>query len=69
MCPHCEDFARTILMLGQLALYADNTDADQDFIEIVGPSLAASLPEPPPGMFPADYDPTEGPEYPGEEGF
>ncbi|MFD0007569.1 hypothetical protein ACFVJ4_34875 [Streptomyces sp. NPDC127178] len=69
MCPHCEDFARTILMLGQLALYADNTGADQDFIEIVGPCLAASLPEPPPGTFPTDYDPAEGPENPGEEGF
>jgi hypothetical protein len=40
--------------------------ADDDFIEAVGPSLAASLPEPPPGTFPPGYDPTDGPEYPGE---
>jgi len=67
MCPHCEDFARTVAMLGQLALYAHTDGADQDFIEAVGPSLAASLPEPPPGTFPPGYDPNEGPEYPGEE--
>ena len=45
MCPHCEDFARTVAMLGQLALYAHTDGADQDFIEAVGPSLAASLPD------------------------
>ncbi len=67
MCPHCEDFARTVAMLGQLALYAHADGADQGFIEAVGPSLAASLPEPPPGTFPPGYDPNEGPEYPGEE--
>ncbi|MFF1690279.1 MULTISPECIES: hypothetical protein [unclassified Streptomyces] len=60
MCPDCDDFARTVLMLGQLALYADTSGADDSFIEAVGPSLAASLPEPPPG-----YDPTDGPDYPG----
>ncbi|MER5358815.1 hypothetical protein [Streptomyces sp. NPDC002785] len=65
MCPDCEDFARTVLMLGQLALYADVLGADQGFIEAVGPSLAASLPEPPPGAFPPGYDPTDGPDYPG----
>lgn len=47
MCPDCEDFARTVLLLGQLALYADMNGADLDFIEAVSPSLAASLPEPP----------------------
>ncbi|MET8807212.1 hypothetical protein [Streptomyces sp. NPDC004546] len=47
MCPDCEDFARTVLLLGQLALYADTTGADLDFVEAVSPSLAASLPEPP----------------------
>jgi hypothetical protein len=52
-------------MLGQLALYADMFGADDDFIETVGPSLAASLPEPPPGTFPPGYDPTDGPDYPG----
>ncbi|MFD7603271.1 hypothetical protein ACFWAN_22615 [Streptomyces mirabilis] len=66
MCPDCEDFARTVLLLGQLALYADTLGADQSFIETVGTSLAASLPEPPPGTFQPGYDPTDGPDYPGE---
>ncbi|MFF3844539.1 hypothetical protein [Streptomyces sp. NPDC002328] len=47
MCPDCEDFARTVLLLGQLALYADTTGADLDFVDVVSPALAASLPEPP----------------------
>ncbi|MCN9243143.1 hypothetical protein NGF19_20475 [Streptomyces sp. RY43-2] len=66
MCPDCEDFARTVLLLGQLALYADMDGADLDFVEAVSPSLAVSLPEPPPGTFPSDYDPDGGPNYPGE---
>ncbi|MCH0562963.1 hypothetical protein [Streptomyces sp. MUM 2J] len=66
MCPQCEDFARTVLLLGQLALYADTAQADQDFIESVGPSLAVSLPEPPPGVLPPGYDPDGGPDYPSE---
>ncbi|MFI6489877.1 hypothetical protein [Streptomyces sp. NPDC050564] len=66
MCDHCEDFHRTVLMLGSLAVYADQTGADQAFIDAVGPCLAASLPEPPPGIFPPGYDLNEGPEYPGE---
>jgi hypothetical protein len=66
MCPDCEDFTRTVVMLGQLALYADTLDADESFIEAVGPSLAASLPEPPPGTFPPGYDLNDGPDYPGE---
>ncbi|MET9408132.1 hypothetical protein ABZX90_20570 [Streptomyces sp. NPDC002935] len=65
MCEHIEDFHRTVLMLGALAVYAEQTGADTAFIEAVGPSLAASLPEPPPGMFPPGYDPTAGPDYPG----
>ncbi|WP_405646621.1 hypothetical protein [Streptomyces sp. NBC_00019] len=64
MCPNCEDFARTVLLLGQLALYADVFGADEDFIEALGPSLAASLPDPPPGVFPPRYDPDDGPDYP-----
>ncbi|MFJ8022057.1 hypothetical protein [Streptomyces sp. NPDC096311] len=65
MCEHCEDFHRTVLLLGSLALYADQSGADDTFIGLVGPSLAASLPEPPPGLFPPGYDPNAGPEYPG----
>ncbi|MEU6509258.1 hypothetical protein [Streptomyces sp. NPDC046942] len=65
MCPDCEDFARTVLLLGQLALYADTSNADEGFIAAVAPSLAASLPEPPPGTFPPGYDLNGGPEYPG----
>ncbi|MFI9151844.1 hypothetical protein [Streptomyces sp. NPDC053367] len=49
MCPDCEDFARTVLLLGQLALYADTNGADLDFVEAVSPSLAVSLPQPPNG--------------------
>lgn len=64
MCEHIEDFQRTVLMLGALALYADQTGADIAFVEAVGPSLAASLPEPPPGMFPPGYDPTMRPRLP-----
>ncbi|MGW6584813.1 hypothetical protein [Streptomyces globisporus] len=52
MCEHIEDFHRTVLMLGALALYAEIPGADDDFIDTIGPSLAVSLPEPPPGMFP-----------------
>ncbi|MFF9406372.1 hypothetical protein ACF1B0_12735 [Streptomyces anandii] len=65
MCPNCEDFARTVLLLGQLALYADTAGADLAFVEALSPSLAASLPEPPPGTFPPGYDPGDGPAYPG----
>ncbi|MEU5803604.1 hypothetical protein ABZ773_24395 [Streptomyces sp. NPDC047804] len=60
MCPDCEDFARTVLLLGQLALYADMDGADLDFVDVVSPFLAVSLPEPPPGTFPDDSDPAEG---------
>ncbi|MFC8245819.1 hypothetical protein [Streptomyces chartreusis] len=66
MCPNCEDFARTVLLLGQLALYADMTGADLDFVEAVSPCLAVSLPEPPPGMFPDGYDTDGGPASAGD---
>ena len=66
MCPLCEDFARTVVMLSQLALYAEMFGADEDFADVVGGALAVSLPEPPPGPFPPGYDPTDGPEYPGD---
>ncbi|MFF7256715.1 hypothetical protein [Streptomyces microflavus] len=55
MCPDCEDFARTVLLLGQLALYSDMAGADLDFVDVVSPSLAVSLP----GTFPDDSDPAE----------
>ncbi|MFR0356919.1 hypothetical protein [Streptomyces sediminimaris] len=60
MCPDCEDFACTVVMLGQLALYAYTFGADQKFADVVGGALAASLPELP------GSNPIEGPEYPGE---
>jgi hypothetical protein len=66
MCAHCEDFLRTVSLLGALGLYAEAHGADQDFIDIVGPSLAVSLPEPPPGLITPGYGPNEGPEYPGQ---
>ncbi|GGN66857.1 hypothetical protein GCM10011579_038720 [Streptomyces albiflavescens] len=65
MCASSEDFNRTVLMLGDLALYLDQPDVDQAFVGVIGPSLAASLPEPPPGLLPPGYDLNEGPEYPG----
>jgi hypothetical protein len=61
-----EDFHRTVSLLTDLALYANTLGADQCFLAVVGPSLAASIPEPPPGIFPPGYDPTDGPEYPGQ---
>ncbi|MCW8376893.1 hypothetical protein [Streptomyces justiciae] len=67
MCPNSEDFARTVGMLADLGLYSQTIGADQHFVAAVGPSLAASLPEPPPGLFPPGYDPTDGPQYPGQE--
>ncbi|WP_439811672.1 hypothetical protein [Streptomyces sp. P9-2] len=66
MCPDCEDFLRTVSLLGQLALYADTSGADEEFVVSVAPSLVVSLPEPPPGVFPPGYDPDDGPDYPGE---
>ncbi|GAA3528075.1 hypothetical protein [Streptomyces osmaniensis] len=66
MCPNCEDFARTVLLLGQLALYADMAGADLDFVDAVSLSLAVSLPEPPPGVFLDGYDPDGGPASPGD---
>ncbi|MFD7164906.1 hypothetical protein [Streptomyces violascens] len=66
MCDYCEDYARTVALLGDLALYGHLSGADWVFIEIVGTSLAASLPEPPSGLLPPGYDPSDGPEYPGQ---
>ncbi|MGW5197189.1 hypothetical protein [Streptomyces spiralis] len=65
MCEHCEDFHRTVILLGSLALYADTLGADTAFVDAIGPSLVVSLPEPPPGLFPPGYDPNSGPQYPG----
>ncbi|MDQ0600574.1 hypothetical protein QF037_004919 [Streptomyces canus] len=66
MCPHCEDFARTVEMLAALALYSHVDGADIAFIDAMGPSLVASLPAPPPGTFPPGYNPDDGPQYPGQ---
>ncbi|MER6628513.1 hypothetical protein ABT301_09760 [Streptomyces sp. NPDC000987] len=66
MCPDCEDFVRTVFLLGQLALYADTSGADEAFVNAVTPSLAVSLPEPPPGAFPSDDDPDDGRDCRGE---
>ncbi|RFU82769.1 hypothetical protein DY218_31440 [Streptomyces triticagri] len=48
MCEDCADFNRTVALLADLALYSDTACADGLFIDVVGPCLAASLPEPPP---------------------
>ncbi|MFF9128083.1 hypothetical protein ACF09J_33320 [Streptomyces sp. NPDC014889] len=68
MSARSEDFTRTVALLGDLALYAHTIGADLGFVDAVGPCLAVSLPEPPPGFFPPGYDPTDGPQYPGQEG-
>nr|WP_231627103.1 hypothetical protein [Streptomyces apocyni] len=44
MCWRCEDLNRTVLMLGDLCLYAEHPAADQHFTDIVGAGLALSLP-------------------------
>ncbi|MER6028435.1 hypothetical protein [Streptomyces sp. NPDC001851] len=66
MCEPCDDFHRTLSLLLALTVYAHIPGADPEFIDAVGPALAASLPEPPPGLLPPGFDPNEGPEYPGE---
>ncbi|MFF1406489.1 hypothetical protein [Streptomyces sp. NPDC058294] len=66
MCSDCEDFTRTVFLLGQLDLYAETSGADEEFVEAVAPSLAVSLPEPPPGLFPPGYASDNGPDHPGE---
>lgn len=65
MCPG-EDFDRTVGMLGDLALYAHFPGADREFVDVIGPCLAASLPEPPPGFLPPGPGPSTGPQYPGQ---
>ncbi|MFF4032196.1 hypothetical protein ACFYZ2_21050 [Streptomyces sviceus] len=62
MCARCDDFARTVQMLGFLVLYAEQPGSDLVFADMVGGALAASLPD----VFPPGYDPADGPEYPGE---
>ncbi|MFF3323097.1 hypothetical protein [Streptomyces sp. NPDC002889] len=59
-----EDFDLTVSLLCGLALYAHTPGADTEFVTAIGPALAASLP---PGILPPGYDPTDGPDYPGQE--
>ncbi|MFC8097116.1 hypothetical protein [Streptomyces sp. NPDC057363] len=54
MCRDCKDLARTVLLLGDLAMYAETPGADATFVEVTGSALAASLPEPPPGLLPGE---------------
>ncbi|MFJ4896970.1 hypothetical protein [Streptomyces sp. NPDC088727] len=61
MCPDCEDFVRTVRLLGQTALYAETPGADLDFAETVSQSLAASLLVAPIDWLPEGYDPDSGP--------
>ncbi|WP_306320521.1 MULTISPECIES: hypothetical protein [unclassified Streptomyces] len=62
MCDHCDDFNRTVLMIGDLVLYAEYPGADRDFADVVGGGLALSLP--------VDGVPPDsgGTERPGSEG-
>ncbi|MFG2523152.1 hypothetical protein [Streptomyces sp. NPDC048527] len=61
-----EDFERTVQLLGALALYAHLPDADEEFVAVMAPAVAASLPRDVLPPLPPDYDPADGPEYPGE---
>ncbi|WP_432179329.1 hypothetical protein [Streptomyces sp. NBC_00063] len=63
MCEHSDDLNRTLLLLGELLRYAHGPGADPAFLKVVGTSLAASMPA---GWFPPGFDPTDGPQYPGE---
>ncbi|MEV5383873.1 hypothetical protein [Streptomyces sp. NPDC052721] len=47
-------------------MYADTYGADETFVNAVTPCLAVSLPDLSPGVFPPDYNPNDGPDYPGE---
>ena len=62
MCPREEDFQRTVALLRCLIQYRQLPGADREFLAVVGPSLAVSVPD----FLPSGYDPTEGPEYPGQ---
>lgn len=61
-----ENFERTVQLLGALAQYADLPDADEKFVAVTGAAIAASLPRRVLPPLPSDYDPTDGPDYPGE---
>jgi hypothetical protein len=65
VCERCDDFSRTVLLLVDLLRYARRPGADKNFASQASIALAASLPKP--FSFPPGYDPTGGPEYPGEE--
>ncbi|WP_371750122.1 hypothetical protein OG302_14595 [Streptomyces sp. NBC_01283] len=65
MCERCDDFSRTVLLFVDLLRYAKRPGADKNFASEVSTALAASLPEP--FSFPPGYDPTAGPQHPGEE--
>ncbi|MFB7456408.1 MULTISPECIES: hypothetical protein [unclassified Streptomyces] len=60
MCEPVDDFHRTVSLLVALAVYTHVPGADPEFIDAVGPALSASLPEPPPGVFPPGFDPRGG---------
>ncbi|QEU93990.1 hypothetical protein [Streptomyces kanamyceticus] len=64
MCDHCDDLDRTVAMLGDLVVYANWPGADEQFVAVIGPSLAASLPtDLPPGSGPIDGPPNSGGEW------
>ncbi|WP_425833609.1 hypothetical protein [Streptomyces fractus] len=54
MCESCQDLNRTVLLLGDLCLYAERPDVDQEFADLVGGALAVSLP---PDVVPPLYEP------------
>ncbi|MGW7065982.1 hypothetical protein ACWGII_06230 [Streptomyces sp. NPDC054855] len=62
MCDYCDDFNRTVVMLGDLCLYTERPGAEQEFADVVGSALALSLPEDgtSPGNGPAGESGPEG---------
>ncbi|WP_425833036.1 hypothetical protein [Streptomyces fractus] len=56
MCDRCDDFNRTVVMLGDLCLYSERPGVDEEFADVVGGALALSLPADgiTPGYGPAD---------------
>ncbi|MEV4502712.1 hypothetical protein [Streptomyces klenkii] len=60
-----EDLDRTVNLITVLAFYASLPEHDKEFVAVVGPALATSLPC---DHLPPGWEPGDGPEYP-EAGY
>ncbi|MEU5192130.1 hypothetical protein AB0G83_34080 [Streptomyces klenkii] len=56
-----EDLDRTVNLITALVFYAYLPDHDKEFVAVVGPALAASLPC---DHLPPGWAPDDGPDYP-----